>query len=638
MNVLSVENLSKSFGEKVLFSNLSFGVSQGEKTALVARNGTGKTTLLNILKGKDIADEGIVTFSKGIRVAFLEQEPLMNANDTIMEVLLASDNQYTKAVHDYTRALDKVEQHFSEQHQMLLDQATTAMNELNAWDYEAKVKEILSRLDIHDVERKISQLSGGQKKRVALAQVLISEPDFLILDEPTNHLDVEMIEWLEDYLISKDLSLLLVTHDRYFLDNICTRIFELEDKTLYTYNGNFEYYLTKKEERTLAQASEIDKARNIYRKELEWMRKMPKARGTKAKARITSFYEIEQIAKQKKQDRQVELSVKMTRLGSKILELIKISKSYGEKKLFEGFTYTFKKSEKIGIVGKNGSGKSTLIRIILGEEPYDSGKIQTGETVVFGHFSQGGMQLKDDKRVIETIKDIAEFIPMANGTHLSASQLLTRFNFPPDVQYSFVSKLSGGEKRRLYLCTVLIKNPNFLILDEPTNDLDIVTLQSLEEFLMEFQGCVLIVSHDRYFMDKLVDHVFVFEGGTQIRDFPGNYTEYRIAKDEEDRKKRETEKQLSMSSKPISETTTLSSPKVEEQSKRKRSFKEQFELEQLEKEIPELENKKSELENILSDGSVTDHLELQKITEEFGKVSGDLDAKTLRWLELSELG
>ncbi len=636
MNLLSVENISKSFGDKVLFENISFGINFNEKVALIAKNGAGKSTLISILKGKEISDTGRIAFRKDISIAFLDQEPVFDESKTVMDVLLNADNRLTKAIKNYEELLETSQHDHSNTVLEKLDLAMQEMNELNAWDYENKVKEILFKLSVTHLEQQISTLSGGQKKRVALAEVLINEPNLLVMDEPTNHLDVQMIEWLEDYLYSREISLLLVTHDRYFLDEVCDSIIEIDNHQLYTYKGNFSYYLEKKAERIQAESSEIDKARNTYRKELEWMRRMPKARGTKAKSRITSFYEVEEKAKQKRQEQKIEMQVKMSRLGGKILELIKISKAYGEKKLIEQFTYTFKGGEKIGIVGKNGSGKSTLLNIIMGLEPYDSGKMQTGETVVFGYYSQQGIQLKEDKRIIEVIKDIGEFIPLANGTKLGASQLLTRFNFPPDVQYSYVSRLSGGERRRLYLLTVLMKNPNFLILDEPTNDLDILTLQTLEDFLVEFSGCVLIVSHDRYFMDKLSDHVFAFEGNGEIKDFPGNYSEYRIWKDEQKTTEVQTEKESAKKTNEISTPKSTANTTVKDNAEKKRlSFKEQRELELLEQDIAQLENKKTELEQKML--TLTDHTELQQLSEQLGKTIEAIDGKSSRWLELQEL-
>jgi ATP-binding cassette subfamily F protein uup len=627
MNLLSVNNLSKSFGDKTLFTNVSFGINHGDKIALVAKNGSGKSTLFKILKGEEIADSGQAVFRKDITVAFLEQDIVLKEELSIIDHIFNAENKLTKCIKEYEKILKDAETNPAVGEK--LEESLRQMTELNAWDYEKTVKEILGRLELHDVNQRINTLSGGQKKRLALAQVLINKPDLLIMDEPTNHLDIDMIEWLEHYLRKESLSLLLVTHDRYFLDEVCNSILELDNGQLFEYKGNFEYFLTKKAEREMMLNAEIDKARNLYRRELEWVRKMPKARGTKAKARVDAFDDVEQKAKQKSIDKAIELNVKMERLGSKILELIKLKKSYGSKKILDSFTYTFKKGEKIGIIGKNGVGKSTFLNIIQGIETFDGGKIQTGETVVFGYYSQGGIKVSDDKRIIEVVRDIADYIPLANGQQLSAAQLLTRFNFPPSVQFNYVRKLSGGEKRRLYLLTVLMKNPNFLILDEPTNDLDIVTMQVLEEFLMEFGGCVLIVSHDRYFIDKLVDHVFVFEGEGQIKDFPGNYTEYREWKAEQKvEQKSETAQKEETTVKPVEPQ-----PVVKKDGK-KLSYKEQRELELLEKEISDLEKAKTELEAQL--GLSSEYSRLQEISNKLKSISESLDAKTMRWLELQE--
>ena len=628
MNYLSVENLSKSYGDKVLFEKITFGISRGDKVALVAKNGTGKTTLLNILKGNEIADEGRISWRKELTVEFLSQEPVFDEEMSVIDTLLNAKNKFTDVIKRYNLAI-------AGDTSVDMDAVIMEMTDLNAWDYENKVEEILSRLQITQLKQALKTLSGGQRKRVALARVILNKPDLLVLDEPTNHLDIEMIEWLEHYLDDNDFTMLIVTHDRYFLNNVCNHVIEIEDSKLYTYKGNFEYYLEKKAERMLATASELDKAKNLYRRELEWVRKMPRARGTKAKSRVDAFSDVEEKAKQKKDDDGVELSVKMSRLGSKILELHKISKAYGEKKLIENFDYTFKKGEKIGISGANGSGKTTLLNIIQGFEEADSGKIQTGETVVWGYYSQKGMVLKNDKRIIETVSDIAEYIPLADGTTLSAGKLLARFNFPPHVQYQQVATLSGGEKRRLFLLTILMKNPNFLILDEPTNDLDIATLQTLEDFLMEFGGCVLIVSHDRYFMDKLIDHLFVFEGKGEIRDFPGTYTQYRIWKDAN----KDKEKQLAAAAANAEkQAVKKEEPKaVEETAKPVNTIKKPYkvikEIEDLEKEIAELEAKKLALETALTSGE-TDHVILQKTGDDLALTIKTLDDKSFRWLEL----
>jgi ATP-binding cassette subfamily F protein uup len=644
MNLLSVNQLSKSYGPKTLFKKINFGINYGDKVALVAKNGSGKTTLFKILKGVEIADEGEVVFRKDLSIAFLDQNFNLDENLTVEEILKSADNRFVRCIRAYDEALIASEKSPTPENLAKYDSALHQMTELNAWAYETDLQEILSRLEIVDLRQKVASLSGGQKKRVALSLVLINKPELLIMDEPTNHLDIDMIEWLEHYLQSSSLSLLLVTHDRYFLDEVCNSIIELDNGEIVEYKGNFEYYLEKKAEREQIRNAEIDKARNLYRRELEWVRKMPKARGTKAKYRVNAFSETEQKAKQRRIDKKIELSVKMERLGSKIVELHRITKKYGNKTILEPFSYTFVGGEKIGVVGKNGVGKSTLLRIILGEEPVDSGKVQTGETIVFGHYSQGGIKLDNDKRIIEVVKDIAEFIPLANGTSLSASQLLTRFNFPPDLQYNFVSKLSGGEKRRLYLLTILVKNPNFLILDEPTNDLDIVTLQTLEEFLDEFKGCVLIVSHDRYFMDRLVDHVFALEGDGSVKDYPGTYSDYREWKQE--MKQDEKEQRTTLSAEVLEnsgivphivtkEEVQRQSAKPDERRTKKVPYKIQKELEDLEKEIPRLETKKKELESKLNSG-ISDYAELQKLGAELQKLNDSLEEKSMRWLHIQE--
>lgn len=636
MNYLSVESVSKSYGPKTLFNKISFGLNQGQRIALIAKNGAGKSTLLKIITGKEIADEGTVTFRKDITVTYLDQNPLFDENNTVIEAIYNTSNPMLNAVREYEEALTAFEKEYNEITSDRLESSSSQMDKLEAWGVEAKVQEILQRLKIAFLDKKIGTLSGGQKKRVALAKVLIDEPHLLILDEPTNHLDVEMIEWLENYLVSRDLTLLLVTHDRYFLDSVCTEIIEIDAGKLFHYRGNFQYFVEKKAEREQMENSEIDKAKNLYRRELEWVRKMPKARGTKAKYRVDSFYETKDKAFSKQTEEKLELGVKMSRIGGKILEFIKIKKAFGETRIVNDFSYTFKKGEKIGVVGKNGVGKSTFLNMVMQLEQPDAGKIQTGETIVFGYYSQEGLKFNEDKRVIEVVKDIAEFIPLADGSKLSASGLLTKFLFPPDVQYGYVSKLSGGEKRRLYLMTVLIKNPNFLILDEPTNDLDIVTLSVLEDFLTNFQGCVMIVTHDRYFMDKMVDHLFVFEGDGVIRDFPGNYTEYRDRKEQEEKQQRKDDSNTK-TEKPAA--ATVPEPKTIESvsTKKKLSFKEKTEFEQLEKEIARLETEKAKLTEQLTAGS-DNHDDIMKWSDQIAEVISQLDEKSLRWLELSEGG
>lgn len=638
VNYLSIESLSKSYGEKRLFDNISFGLNQGQRTGLIAKNGAGKSTLLKTIMGKEIADSGSITFRKEIVVTYLDQNPIFDESKTVIESIYNTNNPLLNAVRDYESALTAFELDYNDKTSEQLEKCSAMMDKLEAWDFEAKIHEILQRLKIAFLDKEISMLSGGQKKRVALAKVLINEPDLLILDEPTNHLDVEMIEWLENYLVSRDLTLLLVTHDRYFLDSVCNEIIEIDNGKLFHYKGNFQYFVEKKAEREAMESSEIDKAKNLYRRELEWVRKMPRARGTKAKYRVDSFYETKEKAFSGQKEEKLELGVKMSRIGGKILEFIKIKKAFGETKIVNDFSYIFKKGEKIGVIGKNGVGKSTFLNMIMGLEMPDAGKIQSGETIIFGYYSQEGLQLNEDKRVIEVVKDIAEFIPLADGSKLSASGLLTKFLFPPDVQYGYVSKLSGGERRRLYLMTILIKNPNFLILDEPTNDLDIVTLSVLEDFLTNFQGCVLIVTHDRYFMDKMVDHLFVFEGEGVVRDFPGNYTEYRDKKESEDkilRKEENGNKISGILAEPIKEDVTQSLSQNSAPSKKKLSFKEKFEFEQLEKDIATLEAEKMKTTELLNAGS-DKHEDIIEWSSKIEKIISELDEKSLRWLELSE--
>jgi ATP-binding cassette subfamily F protein uup len=622
VNILQAEKVSKSFGDRILFKDVTFGLNHGQKLALVGSNGTGKSTLLSILNGKEMPDEGRVTMRKDIRVAFLPQQPLFNPEHSVSEALFHTANPALDVIRDYEAFLDS-----GEENDEKMQEYIRRIDELKAWDIEAKVAQILGKLNIHQLDQKMGTLSGGQRKRVALADLLINEPELLILDEPTNHLDIEMIEWLEYYLSQSNLSLLMVSHDRYFIDRVCSGILELDRKQLFFYKGNYPYYLEKKANQQFVENREIEKARNLLVKELEWMRRMPKARGTKSKARIDAFYDLKETADKRMHEKQVQLEVKMNRLGSKILELIKISKSYGDKQIIEPFTYTFKKGEKIGIVGRNGSGKSTFLNMLTGGMQSDTGKVIVGETIVFGYYQQEKLPFSDDKRVIEVVRDIADVIPMANGTHLSAAQLLQLFLFSPDTQYNYVSKLSGGEKRRLFLCTVLMKNPNFLILDEPTNDLDIPTLNVLEDFLENFQGCVLIVSHDRYFLDRLCDHLFIFEGEGKIRDFNGNYTDYR----EDVAKKLTEKKQESEKTKDI-----LAQFEPTKKEKRKPSYKEQKEYEQLEQDIEALEQEIKNLEAKLSQGDLPLD-ELNRISLRIGEITGLLEMKTNRWLELAEI-
>ena len=620
MNYLSVENLTKSFGERVLFNNLTFGIEKGQKVAFIAKNGTGKSTFLSILYGTEGYDSGTVAFRKGVKTGFLHQNPDFKQDLTINETLFKDDSKILKAIKEYEAASADYED--SDR----MNKAFENMESLNAWDYEARIKQVLGKLNIHDLTRKISELSGGQQKRVSLAQVLIEDPDFVILDEPTNHLDIEMIEWLEKFLASDTRTILMVTHDRYFLERVCNEIIELDNKQLYKYKGNYAYFLQKKQEREEVQGANIDKAKNLYRKELEWMRRMPKARATKAKSREDAFYDTKEKAHQKMDNSKVELEIDMSRIGGKIIEMHHAKKSFGDNIILKDFSYTFKKRERVGIVGKNGTGKSTFLNMITGKEPVSGGKISVGETIVFGYYSQMGMKIKDNQKMIEVIRDIAEFIPLKSGKKLGASQLLERFLFPKSQHYTLVEKLSGGEKKRLYLCTILMKNPNFLILDEPTNDLDIVTLNVLENFLEEFPGCLVIVTHDRYFMDKLVDHLFVLEGEGEVKDFNGKYTDYQNYLEEKNELERE-EKESSKVKKVIEK-------KVDE-SKTKLSYKEKYEFEELEKELAILEEKKGLLTEKLNANSPDD--DMNKIMVEFGDLSKLIDDKTARWMELADL-
>lgn len=624
MNQLSAENLSRRYGERVLFEELTFGLSKGEKVALIANNGTGKTNLLDIVAGIETPDTGEVALREGVRLAYLQQAPEFDDKLSINELLEGSNSNVLEVIRNYEKALEGQE-NYSDATQRAFDRASEDMEKYDAWDYERKVKQILGQFNITDLDQKIGTLSGGQKKRLALGLVLLDNPDVLVLDEPTNHLDLQMIEWLEKYLLQSTMTLLMVTHDRYFLDRVCDKILELNDGNLYIHQGNYEYFLIKRAEREEVYATEIDKAGKLMKSELDWMRRMPKARTTKSKSRIDAFYETQDKANSGKVAQDLKMEVKMSRIGGKILELKKVRKSYDEKVILDGFDYVFKKGERIGIIGRNGVGKSTFLNVITGKEQVDSGSVSVGETIIYGHYTQEGITFDEDKRVIDILKDIAEVIVTANGSSISASQLLNQFMFPPNMQYTQVAKLSGGEKRRLYLLTVLIKNPNFLILDEPTNDLDLLTLNKLEEFLMTFGGCVIMVTHDRYFMDKLVDHLFVFEGNGQIKDFNGSYTEYFA---ENKNVVKHTSKKEKVEEKPVVE-------KVSTDEKRKLTFKEKFEYEELEKEIAKLEVEKVELEAAMID-LVDNFEELQKVSDRFKVVSEELDEKSMRWLELGE--
>ncbi len=624
MHYVSVEELTKSFGIKPLFSNISFHIEEGDKIALVARNGSGKTTLLKILASQETADEGKVWINKDVDVVLFEQDPIFTENETVLNNIFFHDHPIINAIKEYEAAED-------EGSEEKLHAAVIKMDELGAWNFDTKVKQVLGKLNIHHLQQNISTLSGGQRKRVALAKTLIDigfehKHVLLVMDEPTNHLDVEMVEWLENYLSSQNTTLLLVTHDRYFLDAVCDEIWEMDDDKLYVYKGDYGNYLEKKAARLESDSASIEKARNTYRKELEWMRKQPRARTTKSKSRQDNFYEVEKKAKQQILDEQLQLEMKMNRLGGKIAELKKVYKSYGDRIILKGFDYTFKKGDRIGIVGKNGTGKTTFLNILQGLEKPDTGKINIGDTVIFGNYSQQGLQVKEDVRVIEYVKSIAENFPLAKGGSLSAAQFLELFLFPPDKQYTYLSMLSGGEKKRLQLLTILFRNPNFLILDEPTNDLDLPTLGVLENFLAEFQGCLVLVSHDRYFMDRLVDHLFVFEGDGIVKDFPGNYSQYR---ESTFNSQRQTEK--------ISEKKSVinNTPPIVDK-KRQLTFKEKREFEILEKEIAEL-TKEKELVDLRLNSSDTSFDELQKLSNRIGEVTRLLDEKELRWLELSEL-
>lgn len=635
MHYVSVENLTKSYGIQPLFENISFHIEEGDKIALVARNGSGKSTLLKILAGKEFADTGTVWVNKDVDVALFEQEPVFDESKSILDNIFFHNHPVINTIKEFEALDEKTDP-------AVLNNAIAKMDDLGAWDFDAKVKQILGKLNIHYLQQPVSTLSGGQRKRVALAKTLIDigfehKHVLLIMDEPTNHLDVEMVEWLENYLNKENVTLLMVTHDRYFLDTVCEEIWEMEGSNLYIHKGNYQNYLEKKAARIESEAASIDKAKNIYRKELEWMRKQPKARTTKSKSRQDNFYEIEKKAKQRIENQQVELQMKMNRLGGKIIELKKVYKSYGEKIILKGFDYTFKKGDRIGIVGKNGTGKSTFINILQGIEQADSGKINTGDTVVFGNYSQQGLMVKEDMRVIEYVKNIAENFPLASGGTLSAAQFLQLFLFDPDKQYTYISKLSGGEKRRLHLLSILFRNPNFLVLDEPTNDLDLPTLGVLEDFLSEFQGCLVIVSHDRYFMDRLVDHLFVFEGEGVIADFPGNYSQYREQQKEEfpaisSRLQGKKDAESKTSNLPAGQTGL----QPVTGNKRNPSFKEKREFELLEKEIADLTCEKEMITQKLND-SKTPFEELQQLSIRIGEVTNLLDEKELRWLELSEI-
>lgn len=617
MNYLSVENISKSYGERVLFEDLSFGINKDQKIAFVAKNGTGKTSILKIITGEDMPDSGQVIMRKEIKMAFLSQEPKLNPELTIEESIFASDNMVLKVIEQYEKALENPED--EEAYQKAFDK----MDLHNAWDFETQYKQILFKLKLEDLKLKVKSLSGGQKKRLALAIILLNKPDLLILDEPTNHLDLEMIEWLENYFAKEPITLFMVTHDRYFLERVCNEIIELENGQLYQYKGNYSYYLTKKEERVAAENASIDKAKNLYVKELDWMRRQPKARTTKSKSRQDDFYVIKEKAHSRRKEHQVELEINMERMGSKIIELHKVSKKFNDKVILNGFDYTFNKGERIGIIGKNGTGKSTFLNILTQTIPPDSGKVVIGETIKVGYYTQSGINPKPEQKVIDIIKEFGEYIPLTKGRTISAGQLLERFLFDRKKQHDYVEKLSGGELKRLYLCTVLIQNPNFLILDEPTNDLDIVTLNVLENFLLDYPGCLLVVSHDRYFMDKIVDHLFVFRGEGEIEDFPGNYSDFRSYEDSAEPVKEEK-----------AENSTTKNNWKEQQSKKSLSFNEQKEFQKIEREIKDLEYQKKQIEQEFSEGKVSDD-KIETKANELQKIIKSLEEKEERWFELS---
>jgi ATP-binding cassette subfamily F protein uup len=618
MNYVSVENIAKSYGERVLFTDISFGINAGQKIGFVAKNGTGKTSLLNILSGKDAPDEGSVVFRKNLKVAFLSQDPDLNPELTVEQTIFSSNNPILKVIENYEKAL--LDPGDTENYQKAFD----AMEAANAWDFETLYKQILFKLNLEELNKKVAKLSGGQKKRLALTNALLMQPELLIMDEPTNHLDLEMIEWLEAFFTKENITLFMVTHDRYFLDRVCNEIVELDEGKLYSYKGNYSYFLEKREARLENEASEKTKAKQLYKKELEWMRRQPKARTTKSKSRIDDFQEIKSRAHKRRDEHQVQLELNMERLGTKVVELHGISKSYGDNTLFTKFNYNFLRGERLGIIGKNGTGKSTFLNIVTGSVKPDTGKVVIGETVQFGYYTQKGIEIKPGQKVIDVIREYGDYIPLKKGRKISAGQLLERFLFDRKKQYDYVEKLSGGERKRLYLCTVLIQNPNFLILDEPTNDLDIVTLNVLENFLLDFPGCIIVVSHDRYFMDKIVDHLFVFSEAGEITDFPGNYSDFRT---------------YYGTSLPHAETEAESVPKKKnswkrEESKAKLSYNEQKEFQKLEKEIQKLEEEKESLQNKFATEG-WDGEEIDKQSQVLQQLINSIEEKTERWFELS---
>ncbi len=619
MNYLSAENISKSFGVRTLFSGLTFGINQGEKVAFVAKNGTGKSTLMKILAGKDTPDTGSVVIRKGIKVGYLEQQPSFDPEMKVADVIYGGDSPQLKAIARYERAVH--DKNYSADFQAAYEQ----MDALGAWDYEVRIQTIQSQLGLDKVDAPCGQMSGGQMRRLALARVLIEEPDFLILDEPTNHLDIPMVEWLEEYLSKAKITLFMVTHDRWFLDRVCSDILELDEGVLWRYAGSYSDFLQKREERYAAAQSATDKARNIMRTELEWIRRQPQARGTKAKARVDSFDDLKKRASRRVDERVLTLGINMERLGSKVVEIHSVSKSWGEEKMLDHFDYTFRRGERVGIVGDNGTGKSTFLRLVTGELAPDTGKVVIGDTVVFGYYSQSGIEVNPGEKVIDVVRKFGDYLPLAKGKKLSAEQLLERFLFTRAQQWDYVEKLSGGELRRLYLCTVLISNPNFLILDEPTNDLDILTLTVLEDFLQEYQGVLLVVSHDRYFVDKIADHIFVFEGPGQVKDFPGSYSEYRLWR-------------RSAGARPAASAEEKPKAGKERGPRKARlSYKEQQEYDSIEKEIPQLETEKKEIEGTFSSGDELTPERVNELSARMERILARLDELEMRWLELSEL-
>ena len=615
---LQIDNLTKSFGDLVLFENISFGIAEGQRVGLIAKNGSGKSTLLNIIAGKEGHDSGSIVFRRDLRVDYLPQDPQYPEEMTVIEACFHHGNRTVELIKEYERCMET-------EGNPGLDELLTRMDQEKAWEYEQKVKQILSQLKIRNFDQKVKQLSGGQLKRVALANALITEPELLILDEPTNHLDLDMTEWLEEYLRRTNLSLLMVTHDRYFLDRVCSEIIEIDNRQVYQYKGNYSYYLEKRQERIDAKNVEIERANNLYRTELDWMRRMPQARGHKARYREEAFYELEKVAKQRVRNDNVKLEVKASYIGSKIFEADHLCKRFGDLKILDDFSYIFSRYEKMGIVGNNGTGKSTFIKILMGQVQPDSGTLDIGETVRFGYYSQDGLQFDEQMKVIDVVQDIAEVIELGNGKRLTASQFLQHFLFTPETQHSYVYKLSGGERRRLYLCTVLMRNPNFLVLDEPTNDLDIITLNVLEEYLQNFKGCVIVVSHDRYFMDKVVNHLLVFNGQGDIRDFPGNYSDYRDWKEAKAQQEKEVRK-----------SQEEKTARVRLNDKKKMTYKERLEFEQLEKDIAALEEEKAGIEASLCSGELAVE-ELTRCSKRLSEVNDLIDEKTMRWLELSEI-